>query len=124
MLPIFHSIIILRSIEVNYEGSEIFFSFFKLSPITYNRADVITGPDGRSKGFGIVEYGSANDARTAIDRLNETELKGRVIFVREDREGERSGSGAGGSASGGGGRSFSAVSGGSRGARFLSIFVM
>jgi RNA recognition motif-containing protein len=50
------------------------------------RADVMQEPDGRSKGCGIVEYTSSSDASRAISELNQTDLKGRTIFVREDRE--------------------------------------
>ena len=41
---------------------------------------------GRSKGCGIVTFGSARDAAKAINTLRDTEIKGRPIFVREDRE--------------------------------------
>ena len=40
----------------------------------------------RSKGCGIVEYSDINDAARALSSLNGVELKGRNIFVREDRE--------------------------------------
>jgi RNA recognition motif-containing protein len=50
------------------------------------RADVPTGADGRSKGFGLVEFAEVEDAERAIVTLNDTELNGRLIFVREDRE--------------------------------------
>ena len=49
-------------------------------------AEVITEPNGRSKGCGIVEYATADEARQAIATLSDTDLKGRMIFVREDRE--------------------------------------
>lgn len=49
-------------------------------------AEVMTENDGRSKGCGIVEYATAEEAREAIQSLTDTELKGRMIFVREDRE--------------------------------------
>ena len=39
-----------------------------------------------SKGCGIVEYSDINDAARALSNLNGVELKGRAIFVREDRE--------------------------------------
>eukprot|EP00930_Biecheleria_cincta_P075843 TRINITY_DN63048_c0_g1_i1.p2 TRINITY_DN63048_c0_g1~~TRINITY_DN63048_c0_g1_i1.p2 ORF type:complete len:323 (+),score=64.82 TRINITY_DN63048_c0_g1_i1:44-1012(+) len=39
-----------------------------------------------SKGCAIVEYSTAREAKRAIRRMTDTELKGRVIFVREDRE--------------------------------------
>ncbi|KAL3914052.1 MAG: hypothetical protein SGARI_000331 [Bacillariaceae sp.] len=50
------------------------------------RADVMTTPDGRSKGCGIVEFATAEGAAEAVSTLNDVELKGRQIFVREDRE--------------------------------------
>lgn len=50
------------------------------------RADIMTGADGRSKGCGIVEYENDEDAKKAVLTLNDTELNGRQIFVREDRE--------------------------------------
>jgi RNA recognition motif-containing protein len=51
------------------------------------RADVMQEPSGRSKGCGIVEFSSSREALAAIQTLNDTELRGRLIFVREDREG-------------------------------------
>merc|ERR1712226_1580853 len=50
----------------------------------------MTTPDGRSKGCGIAEFSTIDEARKAVEDLNETELFGRQIFVREDRE-EKSG---------------------------------
>jgi len=50
------------------------------------RADVMEFPDGRSKGCGLVSYEDARDANRAIDELTDSELDGRKIFVREDRE--------------------------------------
>ena len=49
-------------------------------------AEVMTDHDGRSKGCGIVEFTTAEGAKEAIEKLTDTELKGRMIFVREDRE--------------------------------------
>jgi RNA recognition motif-containing protein len=57
------------------------------------RADVLTSYDGRSKGCGIVEYASAAEAQKAVEELNNTELMGRQIFVREDREANAAGGG-------------------------------
>lgn len=55
------------------------------------RADVFVDENGRSKGCGIVEYATVEEAQTAIKTLNDTKLDDteRLIFVREDRE-ERS----------------------------------
>jgi len=49
-------------------------------------ADVMMNPDGRSKGFGIIELSTHNEARKAIRSLNESELDGRQIYVKEDRQ--------------------------------------
>ena len=49
------------------------------------RADV-EEEGGRSKGWGIVEYSTAAEASEAMTRLNDTELLGRPVHVREDRE--------------------------------------
>ena len=43
-------------------------------------------PGGRSKGCGIVEYSSADEARHAIAALHDTELQGRLILVRQDKD--------------------------------------
>merc|ERR1711865_1015579 len=62
------------------------------------RADVISEHNGRSKGCGIVEYSTEDEAQQAIATLTHTELHGRNIFVREDRE--RGGDGNDGSSIG------------------------
>src|SRR5215469_16237711 len=58
---------------------------------------------GQSKGFGFVEMASAGDAATAIQRFNDTELKGRNIKVNEARPRESSFGGNRGGRPGGGG---------------------
>lgn len=50
------------------------------------RADILEGPEGRSRGCGIVEYAEPRDAAKAVQTLNDSELNGRRILVREDRE--------------------------------------
>jgi RNA recognition motif-containing protein len=55
-------------------------------------AEIITEHNGRSKGCGIVHYATESEAQQAISTLAHTELKGRTIFVREDREGNTGGS--------------------------------
>ena len=57
---------------------------------------------GRSKGFGFVEMGSQEEAQSAMDNLNQTQLEGRSLTVNEAKpRQQRSGGGGGG---GGGGR--------------------
>jgi RNA recognition motif-containing protein len=57
---------------------------------------------GRSRGFGFVEMNNAEEAKTAMNELNEKELDGRKLNVNEarPREDNRGGGGSGG----GGGR--------------------
>jgi RNA recognition motif-containing protein len=49
-------------------------------------AEIMRDGIGRSKGCGIVRFATAEQARQAIDSLNEQEMEGRYIIVREDRE--------------------------------------
>ncbi|CAN0479250.1 unnamed protein product [Ectocarpus sp. 12 AP-2014] len=48
--------------------------------------DLFQEPGGRSKGCAVVEYETPQEAHSAIRDLHDTELLGRLIFVREDRE--------------------------------------
>lgn len=78
-------------------------------------AEIMAMHDGRSKGCGIVEFATPEGASSAIEQLNDSELRGRLIFVREDRErgdGNVSGGGTYGAREGGG-----AYHGGGGGAR-------
>ena len=59
-------------------------------------AEVITEYNGRSKGCGIVEFATEEAAQEAISTLTDTELRGRMIFVREDRESSQGAPGSGG----------------------------
>lgn len=51
-----------------------------------DKADILKSDDGRSKGCGIVLYQKPHESARAIRELQNTELNGRPIFVREDRE--------------------------------------
>ena len=62
---------------------------------------------GRSKGFGFVEMSNSGDAQSAIDGLNDKELKGRALKVNKARprsEGRRYEGNRGGGRQGGGRR--------------------
>jgi RNA recognition motif-containing protein len=45
---------------------------------------VAYGRDGRSRGYGIIQFASQEDANLAISQLNGTELEGRVLSVKID----------------------------------------
>ncbi|KAL2151563.1 hypothetical protein VTH82DRAFT_6661 [Thermothelomyces myriococcoides] len=51
-------------------------------------ADVLLLPNGMSKGCGIVEYATREQAQQAVATLSNQNLMGRLIYVREDREAE------------------------------------
>ena len=59
---------------------------------------------GRSKGFGFVEMSNSADAQSAIDSLNDKELKGRALKVNKARPRTENRGGRGGYGGGGGGR--------------------
>lgn len=58
---------------------------------------------GRSKGFGFVEMPNDDEALSAIEALNETELDGREIVVKKANPPAGGGGGRGGFNRGGGG---------------------
>ena len=57
-------------------------------------SEILKDPDGRSKGCGIVEFATREQATTAAAQLGDSVLKGRVIFIREDRESSKGLAGA------------------------------
>ncbi len=59
---------------------------------------------GRSKGFGFVEMSTDAEAQAAIDSLNDTELEGRKISVKEAQPKAPREGGFGGGDRGGRGR--------------------
>ena len=81
-------------------------------------AQVIRYPDGRSKGWGLVEFNDPAAAAQAIANFNDLDLMGRKIFIREDREQDGDGGGGGGlPPPAGGGKGAGGAKGGSRRAK-------
>lgn len=58
---------------------------------------------GKSKGFGFVEMPNDDEAREAIEALNESEFDGRTIVVKKAEPRENRSRGGGGYRGGGGG---------------------
>lgn len=75
-------------------------------------AVVIDRMSGRSRGFGFVEFGTAEEGQAAINELNGTQLDGREIVVNEARERAPGGGGRPRRGPGGGGRDFGGGGGG------------
>ncbi len=71
-----------------------------------DRVSIMTDRDtGRSRGFGFVEMGNAEDGEKAIAALNGSQVGGRKLNVNEARpKTERSGGGGGGGGRDRGGR--------------------
>jgi RNA recognition motif-containing protein len=64
---------------------------------------IIDRVSGQSRGFGFVEFGTADDARKATEAMNGAMLDGRSIVVNPARERTGGGGGGGGRSFGGGG---------------------
>jgi len=61
---------------------------FRDAGIDVKHADVAEDPKtGRSKGHAVVEVAGQGDVELAIETLNEVDIDGRKILVREDRDG-------------------------------------
>ena len=70
---------------------------------TVQSANIIEDREtGRSRGFGFVEMGSADEAKAAITALNGKEIDGRELKVNEAKPQEKRGNGGGGGYGGGG----------------------
>ena len=67
---------------------------------------------GRPRGFAFVTMGTADEAKSAAEKMNGTDLGGRQLTVHEARPKEERSGGFGG---GGGGRGFGGGGGGGRG---------
>jgi cold-inducible RNA-binding protein len=81
-------------------------------------AKVITDRDtGRSRGFGFVTFTQDEDAKTAISKMDGTNLDGKTIKVNEAQEMSPRGGGGGRPGGGFGGRGGRSGSGGGGGGR-------
>ncbi|MBC8005117.1 MAG: RNA-binding protein [Verrucomicrobia bacterium] len=110
--------IFVGSLPFKIEESELQEIFEEYGEVT--SVKIITDrATGRSKGFGFVEMTNEDEAKKAIDELNNAEIEGRTIVVNkaeEKKEGSRpAGGGFRGGNSGGGFRGGNAGGGGFRG---------
>ena len=113
--------IFVGSLPFKIEESELQEIFEEYGEVT--SVKIITDrATGRSKGFGFVEMTNEDEAKKAIDELNNAEIEGRTIVVNkaeEKKEGSRPAGGGfrGGNSGGGfrGGNSGGGFRGGDRG---------
>lgn len=83
---------------------------------TVTSASVIMDREtNRSKGFGFVEMSTDDEAKAAVEQLNNKELDGRTIIVNEARPREERPRSFGGGGGGGGGGGYNRDRGGDRG---------
>ena len=84
--------------------------FFKSAGTVVSAKVIMDRETNRSKGFGFVEMSSDDEAKAAVEKLNNQELAGRSIIVSEARpqapRENRSFGGDRGGRSGGGDRSW------------------
>ncbi|MFY9151342.1 MAG: RNA-binding protein [Prolixibacteraceae bacterium] len=106
--------IFVGSLPFKIEESELQEIFEEYGEVT--SVKIITDrATGRSKGFGFVEMTNEEEAKKAIEELNNAEIEGRTIVVNkaeEKKEGSRPGGGFRGGNSGGGFRGGNSGGGG------------
>lgn len=74
-------------LDRSIRGRELNDEFSKFGPVKFARVKL--REDGKSRGFGFVEFENPEDATKAQAEMNDKELKGRVIkvdFAKENPE--------------------------------------
>lgn len=78
----------IKNINDDYDEGRLTEMFQKYGKI--NSVKVMKGEDGKSKGFGFVSFESPEEALTACDDLNGSDLEGKTVFVgRAQKKAER-----------------------------------
>lgn len=58
---------------------------FSEMPVKVKNCNVAQTNDGRSKGFGFVEFASERDFQTALETLDKIEIDGNVLILKPAR---------------------------------------
>ena len=74
--------VVVHGLPWSYTSEQLLEIFRGVGEIV--KGDVAYGRDGRSRGYGIIQFASPEDANLAISQLNGTELEGRVLSVKID----------------------------------------
>lgn len=110
----------VSNLSYNLTDNELREAFERFGAVTHARI-ILDRETGRSRGFAFVEMPNDDEARAAINGLNNTELSGRPLKVVEARPREerpytpRPGGGGGAAAGGGGGGGYKGAAGGGGG---------
>jgi RNA recognition motif-containing protein len=84
--------IFVAKLSYNTSDSKILNAFEAYGEVTSAKI-VLDRETGRSKGFGFVEMPNEEEAKAAINGLNNTEMDGRTIVVKESEPREQRPSG-------------------------------
>ncbi|NBC09507.1 MAG: RNA-binding protein [Bacteroidetes bacterium] len=107
--------------RLNYDTQEADLQYaFEEFGVVDSAKIIMDRSTGRSKGFGFVEMPNDEEAQAAIDALNDQELDGRTIVVKEAEPREKRGGGGRGGYNRGGGGGYNRGGGGGydRGGRY------
>ena len=74
--------VVVHGLPWSYTGDQLLDIFRGVGDIV--KGDVAYGRDGRSRGYGIIQFASPDQASHAINQFNGTELEGRVLSVKLD----------------------------------------
>ena len=74
--------VVVHGLPWSYTGDQLLDIFRGVGDIV--KGDVAYGRDGRSRGYGVIQFASAEQANHAINQFNGTELEGRVLSVKLD----------------------------------------
>lgn len=81
-VPISSTRLFVGNLPWSVDDNALYQMFEFYNPVS---ATVTMGFDGRSRGYGLVEFASTEVAESAIQGLNNTEMDGRTVFVRFDQ---------------------------------------
>uniref|UniRef100_A0A7S3VV90 RRM domain-containing protein n=1 Tax=Dunaliella tertiolecta TaxID=3047 RepID=A0A7S3VV90_DUNTE len=75
--------LVVRGIPWSYTWKELKDMFAEVAGV--ERADVVYGDDGRSRGYGTVRFSSPEEAQAALEAFNGRDCEGRALFVFFDK---------------------------------------
>jgi len=105
--------IFVAKLDLRTESGDLQTAFEQFGEVSSSKV-IMDKFTGKSKGFGFVEMPNSDEALKAIDALNNSEMAGSTILVKEaeDRSNDRRGGGGGYDRSRGGGGGYNRGGGG------------